>query len=599
MWADAFRLLFRKRGLVVVVLSLSIAKTAVALTQPFLAQGIVSKIQAEHSLELLPFLLVAALLLTTVLGAAESYVLQRAGEDIVCQIRDQISMATLNLPFAVLDRRRRGDLVSLVGTDLTQLRNMVVDGPLRAVGDSLMLIGVVVCMAVVDWRLFGVSLIAILCSLAAIALLSRTIRSASLRYQAAIGGLTSDFLRVLGGLRTIRAAGATKRELTRIGDRSNDVRQAGYAMARVQAIVTPLSGLVIQVALLVVLAIGGIGVATNSMTISALVAFLMLLMMTFSPVGQLMTSIANLSKSVGILDRIGQLLGKNAHTILPGSPLHDGASAPDPGAKRTALDPASDPAVEFRRVSFSHLVEDGLGGEARSSTGLHDVSFSVPRGSFTGVVGPSGAGKSTILDLIEGFYEVEAGTITVLGSARLDRNADELRRHIAYVEQSAPIFHGSVRDNLRIANPQVTDAECLTALDLVRLTGALSGAASPLDVEVGEEGLMLSGGEQQRLAFARVLVSDASLVLLDEATSNLDAINEANLHGILRTRLATKTLMVVAHRIASIMDADQVIVVDEGMVTDIGDHSSLIRSSARYQALCMEQGLLRDHQRAT
>jgi ABC-type multidrug transport system fused ATPase/permease subunit len=216
----------------------------------------------------------------------------------------------------------------------------------------------------------------------------------------------------------------------------------------------------------------------------------------------------------------------------------------------------------------------------------------VPSGHRIALVGPSGAGKSTVLALIERFYEVGTGTIRVHGTDVRELPRDALRRQLGYVEQEAPVLAGTLRDNLLLTAPDADDARLLRALAEVNLSGLVTRTADGLDVQVGEGGVLLSGGERQRLAIARTLLSGAPILLLDEPTSNLDARNEAALRLAIDAAAIERTLIIVAHRLSTVIDSDQIVVLDQGRVVAIGPHAELLDTSPLYRELATHQLLV-------
>ena len=240
-------------------------------------------------------------------------------------------------------------------------------------------------------------------------------------------------------------------------------------------------------------------------------------------------------------------------------------------------------AVVFDGVDFSYP-----GGQAV----LRDVSFRVGRGSRVALVGPSGAGKSTVLALIERFYDVTAGSVRVDGADVRDLPRDGLRARLGYVEQEAPVLAGTLRDNLLLTRPGATETQLRAALAEVNLGGLAERSPDGLDVQVGEGGVLLSGGERQRLAIARTLLANAPILLLDEPTSNLDARNEAALREAIAAAAVRRTLIVVAHRLSTVVDSDVIVVLDQGRVVATGTHQELLATDALYRELATHQLLV-------
>jgi ATP-binding cassette subfamily B protein len=236
---------------------------------------------------------------------------------------------------------------------------------------------------------------------------------------------------------------------------------------------------------------------------------------------------------------------------------------------------------------------------------LHGVSFDVPRGTRVALVGPSGAGKSTILGLIERFYDPDAGSVALYGADLRSLDRGELRGQLGYVEQDAPVLAGTLRENLLLGAPHATDAECEQVLRAVNLGALLdrsaqqAGLASGLDAKVGERGLMLSGGEKQRLAIARALLTAPPILLLDESTASLDGVNERLMREALDSVATGRTLVVIAHRLSTVVDSDRIIVLEGGRVIGEGTHDELVATVPLYRELAQHQLLVPEDDGAT
>jgi ATP-binding cassette subfamily B protein/ATP-binding cassette subfamily C protein len=325
----------------------------------------------------------------------------------------------------------------------------------------------------------------------------------------------------------------------------------------------------IQGAFLLVLGVGGARVAAGSISVGDLVAFILFLFFLVMPLGQALHAYTQLQTGLGALQRIEEVLdlpAETANDIPSGTPAPGGPYA-----------------IVLENVTFGYP-----GGKPV----LQDVSFAVPLGTRTALVGPSGAGKSTVLALIERFYEVTGGVLRVDGADVRDLPRDALRRRLGYVEQEAPVLAGTLRDNLLLTAPDADDERLLAALAEVNLAALAERTADGLDVQVGEGGVLLSGGERQRLAIARTLLSGAPILLLDEPTSNLDARNEAALRQAISTAAQQRSLIVVAHRLSTVVDSDQIVVLDQGRVVAVGPHEVLLETSPLYRELATHQLLV-------
>jgi ATP-binding cassette subfamily B protein len=248
---------------------------------------------------------------------------------------------------------------------------------------------------------------------------------------------------------------------------------------------------------------------------------------------------------------------------------------------------SSTAAIEFRCVSFNYPAE---AGEIKPI--LSSISFEIERGSRVALVGPSGAGKSTIFSLIERFYEPTSGQILLDGQDVTEFSRKTLREQLGYVEQDAPVLAGSIRDNLLLGKEDATEEELRDVLSQVNLNDVLNRDVAGLDAEVGENGIMLSGGERQRLAIARALLAKPPILLLDESTSALDGPNEQRMREAIDAVAQNRTLVVIAHRLSTVVDSDKIIVLEKGQVVGVGSHSELVRSTPLYAELAKHQLLV-------
>ena len=554
---------------------LSLVGAAAALAQPALTGRVISAVGAGRPL--LPA--VAGLLLVLVAGAvlnaAQSYLLQRTGEGVVLTTRRTVADRLLRLPVAEYDRRRTGDLMSRVGADTTLLRATVTSGLVEVVGSAVVAVGALVAMALVDVWLLLVTVTAVAVGLAVVVSTSRRVRRLSRQAQEEVGAMTAAVERALSAVRTIRASGATGREVDTVGASAERAYRAGVSVARVQAVIAPAGSIAVQGAFLAVLGLGGYRVATGSIAVADLVAFILYLFLLVMPLGQAIGAWTQLQTGLGALARIQEVL------VL--EPEHDEVAEVG-GATAAPRTPAAGvPLLELDDVSFAY--PDG-------TRVLDGVSLTVPAGSRVALVGPSGAGKSTVLALVEGFYPLTGGTIRWAGTDVRELPRAALRARLGYVEQEAPVLAGTVRENLLLAAPDAADDELWAVLADVGLTAVVQRSPRGLDVPVGDEGVLLSGGERQRLAIARSLLARPALLLLDEPTASLDARNENLLRETLAAAAADRALLVVAHRLSTVLDSDQIVVLDGGRVVARGTHAELVDSSPLYRELAAAQLLV-------
>jgi ATP-binding cassette subfamily B protein len=573
--------IFEQRGMLVFVIILSIIGAAASLGQPVLVGQVITRVQASDPLGLLVWGLVALVVISALLSGLQHYLLQRMGEGVVLSSRRKLVARILNLPISEFDRRRTGDLVSRVGSDTTLLRAVLTQGLVEAIGGMLIFIGALIAMLIIDAALFAVTFGVIVLALITVISMSRRIRPAVQKAQTKVGDLAAAVERSISSIRTIRAAGATDRETEAISGEAKEAWWLGIKVAKISALIVPVAGIALQVSFLVVIGLGGFRVATGALTIAQLVTFIIFLFMMVMPLGQAFGAVNSVNQALGALGRIQEVIN------LPAESQHDEA---DP----TVRFQQDAPAIAFRDVRFTYrsVPAEHEDGELSETQVLHGVSFTVERGSRTALVGPSGAGKSTILGLVERFYDPDSGVIELEGVDLRALDRTRLRAQLGYVEQDAAVLAGSLRENLLLASPDASDAECDQVLRSVNLGAVLDRHPDGLDAQVGEDGIMLSGGEKQRLAIARALLAAPPILLLDESTASLDGLNEQLMREALDSVATGRTLIVIAHRLSTVVDSDKIIVLDHGKVVGEGTHDELVESTPLYRELAQHQLLV-------
>ena len=567
-----------KKPLIIAVV-LSIFGAGVSLAQPLVVGQLITAVQNQQ-----PTTMLAVALLAVVIGSATSdgfmrYLLAKAGEGIVRTARISLAARLLRLPIVEYDRRRTGDLVSRTSSDTTLLRAVLTQGLIDLAGGILIFIGAVIAMTFIDPLLLGLTVLMLSIAIGAVTFTSKKIRSATTKAQERVGDMSAAVERALSAVRTIRAARAEIRETEQVKNASDEAYVQGVKIAKISSAIAPIGGLAFNSAFIVVLGVGGYRVASGATTVASLVSFILLMFLMMRPVGTAFGAITSVQSALGALARIQEILD------LPVEEAYGQALAARKARNKTA--------IEFKNVSFGYAptpaTDDQPAGEEREV--LKNVSFKIERGTRVALVGPSGAGKSTIFSLIERFYEPSSGEILLDGQKVSAISRDALRAQIGYVEQDAPVLAGSIRENLMIGRPNATDDELRAVLEEVNLTEVLDRDPRGFDAEVGEKGIMLSGGERQRLAIARTLLAAPPILLLDESTSSLDGLNEQRLKDAIDVVAKNRTMFVIAHRLATVVDSDVIVVLKDGEVVGIGSHAELLKSTPLYKQLAKQQKL--------
>lgn len=569
------------RGALAVVVLLSVVGAGLSLAQPLAVNRIIGSIGTGRPLGPAVAGLAVLVVGAGAVGAVQQFLLERTAEGVVLSVRRRLVGHLLRLPVREYDARRAGDLVSRVGSDTTMVRAALTGGLVDALGGTLVFVGSLVGMALLDPVLLGITFSVVAVAVLSVVVASARIQSLTRSAQDAVGRLAAGVERAVSAVRTIRAGGATDREVARIETEAVSAHDFGVRAARVGATLWPISGLAVQGSFLAVLGVGGYRVAAGALAVADLVAFILFLFMMVMPLGQFFSAVTTVRSALGALGRIQEILHLPREDAADPSPGRS-ASAPRPGtaARTTGSGP---PELVFDRVGFSYRPGRPV---------LDRLSLTVTAGSTTAVVGPSGAGKSTLLALAERFYDPDEGAILLDGVDLRAIPRAELRARIGYVEQNAPVLAGTIRDNLLLAAPDADDAACRAVLGAVNLLDRVQEHPDGLDATVGDDGAGLSGGERQRLAIARALLADTPLLLLDEPTASLDSRNEQALHATIRAAGAGRTVLVVAHRLSTVAGADRIAVLDRGRLVALGTHEELLGASGLYRELARHQLLV-------
>jgi ATP-binding cassette subfamily C protein len=538
-----------------------------AAAQPLAAKALVDRLGTGGAITGLLALLVGLALAGAVVAMAGDFLLERAAESVVLVARKRLARRLLSLRVPAVARTEPGDLLSRFTSDTTLLREVCTSALVGLVTGAVTTAVMIVMMGVMDLTLLGVTLaVLVVVGLLAAAGMPM-IEKASRAAQTAVGDTGARLERVLGAFRTVKAAGAEAREIAAIERGAEDAWRAGTRSARWEAIVHGCNTVAVQAAFLAVLGIGGARVATGAIGLSTLVAFLLFLFYLTEPIGQLLHAGSRIQVGLAAVRRLSEV------DEMPAEPV--GSVAPQPegetGGSRLA----------FSGVRFQY-------GPDRPEV-LRGVSFEVPANGLTAFVGPSGAGKSTLFALIERFHEPSAGRILLDGRDLADWDLSALRANIGYVEQDAPLLSGTLRDNLVYGRPRASDDEIRDAVTLTRLDSLVERLPDGLDTPVGYRGTFLSGGERQRVALARALIRRPRLLLLDEITSQLDAANELAIRDVVTAAARTTTVLVVAHRLSTVTQADRIVVLDNGIVRASGTHAELAASDQLYAGFAATQ----------
>ncbi|MEU8652765.1 ABC transporter ATP-binding protein [Streptomyces sp. NPDC048737] len=554
-------------------LLLALGSAAAALSVPLMVRELVASLSAHRSV-LVPALGMALLaVLSAVASALSAFLLARAGEQMLLGLRVRLMTHVMRLPLPSVRKEGEGNLVARVTSDAALLREVVDLGVVHVPFSAVHVIATLVIMGILDWLLLLVTVGSFTAAGAVVAVVIARARRSYAAQQEAVGALGQQFTAQLGALAVLKANRAETAVVHRLARAAGSAADSAISGAAFQSLVTPVVMLGQQVALVGVVLGGGYRMTQGAVDVSTFAAFLLYLLQMISPVTVVAMGMSQLQTGMAARDRFQKILELEPEPTGPGTAQ---------GAEHAPVESS----VAFRDVRFRHPGREVLNG----------VTFTAPPQGVTALVGPSGAGKSTVLHLVERFVHQEAGEVQVLGRS-VDRwPLDRLRTDVAYLDQKFTILEGSVRDNLSLGQREVpTDAQLFAALAAVGLADEVRRLPDGLDTVLGRE-TDLSGGQRQRLALARITLSPARVVLLDEPTSQLDAANEQRIQHLVEALAVERAVLVVAHRMSTVQAADHVVMLDEGRVLDAGRHEELMEGCEPYRNLV--QGRWADDQDA-
>ncbi|MBT2384092.1 ABC transporter ATP-binding protein [Streptomyces sp. ISL-11] len=574
------------RSSMTVATVLTLVGSALGLAQPLVAKAIVD---ATGSGRIgWPLLFLAALFVAeAATGAVGRFVLERMGERIVRGLRRGLVSHLLRLEMREYDRHRTGDLISRVTADTSLLREVVSQALVDLVTGSLVAVGAVALMLWIDPLLLLLVTVTIAVAALVVTSLLAGIRAAAERMQGAVGAIAAELERALGALPMVRVHRAEEREAARIGECVDAAYGAGVRTARLASVMSPAVELAVQGSFLLVLVIGGLRVNGHANSLGDLVAFLLYASYLVVPLSSVFRAVGLIQRGMGAFQRIDEALAFQAE---PAHPVSAPAETSPPSLRGTGGNGSV--AEKGSNAGDNALaLEDVWFGYRQDRPVLRGVSLVVPHRQQVALVGRSGAGKSTIFALAARFYEPDSGTLLFDGRPAPELSRAECRGRIAVVDQNTHVVHGSLRDNITYAVPAATPEEVDRVIGLANLHHVVERLPGGLDGMLGERGNTLSAGERQRVALARALLTRPTLLLLDEPTSHLDAINEAALSRVLKDIAQECALLVIAHRLSTVQHADRIYVLDAGRTLASGHHEELLTSCATYRELAAGQAL--------
>jgi ATP-binding cassette, subfamily B, bacterial MsbA len=500
--------------------------------------------------------LLALFVLQAIAQFGQTYLISAVGERVIGKLRIDLFSHLVTLPPSFFAERRTGELMSRLTVDIGLLQGVLGYQLTELVRQGLYLIGALVLLTLTHPHLTLTTLLVVPVVVGTALVFGRMLRKVSTGVQDRVAEGTAAAEEAISQIRTVQSFGQERAEIARYGGRIQEAVRAALGRAVIRGAFFSMVSLAAFGAIVVVLWQGGRLVLSDQLTAGALVAFLLYAVTVAFAVGGLASLWSGFQEAAGAAQRVFELLGTRSQLPERSSPVV--LRSPVRGELR------------FEDVSFRY------GDERHAPWILRDIDLHIRPGETVALVGPSGGGKTSLISLVPRFWDPQRGSVRLDDVDLRDLRLAELRSHVGLVAQETPLFSGSIRENIAYGRPEASDSEIEAAARAAHAHEFVRLLPRGYETLVGERGLKLSGGQRQRIAIARALLKDPAVLILDEATSNLDAESEGLIEDALQTLLVGRTTLIIAHRLATVRRADRLIVIDDGRIVEEGTHAELL-----------------------
>ncbi|MGA7396044.1 MAG: ABC transporter ATP-binding protein [Solirubrobacterales bacterium] len=563
------------RPRIVVMVFAVIAASLTSLAPPYLAgRAIDSGIQTgdERALAMIVIAFVILTVAYAMTSYLQTYLVGWIGVRVLQDLREEVFKHIQKMSIGFFTRNRPGTLISRMTNDIEALNQLISDGIVTLFSNMLTLVGVVVILLLLDWQLALITF-SVLPLLLVTSLVFRRYSAGAFREtRERIAAITGHLQETLSGVRVVRSFGQEDRHLSRMTELNQLNRQANMKTVYLNATYFPATELMTAIGTAAILLFGGYQAMNGNIMIGVVVSFIGYLQLFFDPIQQLAQLYATYQQGMAALDKIFGLLDTEAEIV-------DSADAVEP--------PVIAGALSFNEVSFSYAT-DAERLESADQSGrwaVRDIDLDIKAGETVALVGSTGAGKSTLAKLITRFHDPQCGTVNIDGQPLAHYQQRPLRRQMGIVPQEGFLFSGTIAENISFGRPDATIEEITAAAEAVGATSFIDRLPDGLETEVGERGVQLSSGQRQLVAFARIILTEPRILVLDEATSSVDTQTERTIEAAMDRLLSGRTAVIIAHRLSTIRRADRIVVMDHGRIVETGSHAELIAGDGYYSKL--------------
>ncbi|MEK4500534.1 ABC transporter ATP-binding protein [Bacillus sp. FSL R12-0069] len=546
---------------------LSIIQTGLSLVVPLISKELIDILVVNEFNMLIILGLILVFILQVSLSGISLYMMMYIGEKIIVRLREDLWSRIVRFPVKFYDANNSGEIMSRITNDTNVMKSFFVDHLIPFFTGLITIVGSLIILFLIDWTIALIFLLVFPLAFLVLSPLGKRMYSVSKNLQNETASFQGDLGRVLSDIRLVKLSVAENEEAAQGGKRARRLYRYGLKSGKIMAMVLPLITTTILMVLVCIFGYVGYKVAMGSLSTGELVAIVFYLFQIMAPVTSMAQFFTQSQRAMGATERVNSLLEEE---------LEGGIITNKDNANKE-----NEVGITFSNVAFSYSDKREI---------LNNVSFIAKGCQKTAIVGESGAGKTTLFSLLERFYNVTNGDIHHNGKSIYSYQLNEWREKIAYVSQDSPIMEGSIRRNLVYGvKRDISEFNIFDALKKSNLDSFVSSLPQGLDTEVGERGIRLSGGQKQRIAIARAIIRDPEILLLDEATAHLDVQSEALVQEALNNLMKDRTTIIIAHRLSTVMDADCIVVIQDGKVSGYGPHHELYKTNQLYQKLVDQQ----------